>query len=89
MAVITVRLSEKEKASLEKYGKISDVVRDAIRMYINDRKARKAFKELEELQRRHPVKTTTEEIVEPGKIVGKKGHDKIIAELDHLRSEWR
>lgn len=63
MTVITVRLSDKEKASLEKYGKVSDVVRDAIHMYINNRKAREAIEELKELQRKYPVKTTTEEIV--------------------------
>ena len=63
MTVITVRLSEKEKESLAKYGKISDVVRDAIRMYINNKKAREAIEELKELQRRYPIKTTTEEIV--------------------------
>ena len=63
MTIITVRLSEKEKASLEKYGKISDVVRDAISMYINNKKAREAIEELKELQRKYPIKTTTEEIV--------------------------
>jgi Arc/MetJ-type ribon-helix-helix transcriptional regulator len=63
MTVITVRLSEKEKAALEKYGKISDVVRDAIRLYINDKKAREAIEELKEIQRKYPVNTTTEEIV--------------------------
>lgn len=62
-AVVTVRLSEKEKAALEKYGKISDVVRDAIRLYINDKKAREAIEELKEIQRKYPVNTTTEEIV--------------------------
>lgn len=63
MAVITVRLSEKEKTSLEKYGKISDVVRDAIRLYINDKKARDALKRLEHYQKKNPVTTTTDEIV--------------------------
>ena len=63
MTLITVRLSEKEKANLEKYGKISDVVRDAIRMYVNDKKAREALKKLEEYQRKNPVTTTTEEMV--------------------------
>jgi Arc/MetJ-type ribon-helix-helix transcriptional regulator len=63
MAVVTVRLSEKEKATLEKYGKISDVVRDAIRLYINNKKTRDALKRLEEYQKKNPVTTTTEEIV--------------------------
>lgn len=63
MTVITVRLSEKEKASLEKYGKISDVVRDAIRLYINNKKARDALKKLEVYQKKNPVTTSTDEIV--------------------------
>ena len=63
MTVITVRLSEKEKASLEKYGKISDVVRDAIHMYVNNKKAREVLEKLEEYQRKNSITTTTEEIV--------------------------
>jgi hypothetical protein len=63
MTAITVRLSEKEKSALEKYGKISDVVRDAIRMYINDKQATEALKRLEEYQKKNPISTTTEEIV--------------------------
>jgi len=63
MTVITVRLSENEKNSLEKYGKISDVVRDAIKMYVNNKKAREALKKLEEYQKKNPVTTTTDEIV--------------------------
>lgn len=62
MTIITVRLSEKEKTALEKYGRISDVVRDAISMYVNNRKAREAIEELKDLQRRYPVKTTAGEI---------------------------
>jgi hypothetical protein len=62
MTTVTVRLSEKEKAQLEKYGKISDVIRDALQMYINNKKAREALKKLAEYQKRNPVTTTTEEI---------------------------
>jgi flagellar basal body-associated protein FliL len=36
MAVITIRLSKKDKAVLEECGKLPDVVRKAIRMYINN-----------------------------------------------------
>lgn len=63
MTVITVRLSEKEKSSLEKYGKISDVVRQAIRVYLNDKKSREALKKLEQYQKKNPVATTRKEIV--------------------------
>ena len=63
MTVITFRLSEKEKTTLEKYGKISDVVRDAIRLYIDNKKAKEAVRTLKELQRKYHVNTTTDEIV--------------------------
>lgn len=62
--MITVRLSEKEKAKLEKYGKISDVVRDAIRTYVNNKKARKAVKRLAKYQKKNTITTTMEEILE-------------------------
>ncbi len=63
MAIITVRLSEKEKTGLEKYGKISDVIRDAIRLYVNDKKARDALKRMEEWQKKNTIATTSDEIV--------------------------
>jgi Arc/MetJ-type ribon-helix-helix transcriptional regulator len=63
MTVITVRLSSKEKASLEKYGKISDVIRQAIRVYLNDMNSREALKKLEQYQKKHPIATTRKEIV--------------------------
>ena len=63
MTIITVRLSEKEKASLEKYGKISDVVRQAIHNYLNDRKAREVLRKLEQYQKQNPIETDREEIV--------------------------
>ena len=61
--VITVRLTEEEKKELESYGKISDVVRDAIRLYINKRKTNVLFRQLEEFQKNHPIKTSRDEIV--------------------------
>lgn len=63
MAIITVRLSEEEKTGLEKYGKISDVIRDAIRLYVNDKKARDALKRMEEWQKKNTIATTSDEIV--------------------------
>ncbi|MEM4252551.1 MAG: hypothetical protein QXE84_03405 [Candidatus Nitrosotenuis sp.] len=62
MATINVRLSDEEKSTLEKYGKISDVVREAIRLYINNKKSVETLKKLKEYQKKNRV-TTTEEIV--------------------------
>ena len=61
--VITVRLTEDEKKELESYGKISDIVRDALRLYIKKRKTDQLFKELEEFQKKHPIKISRDEIV--------------------------
>jgi hypothetical protein len=61
--VITVRLTEDEKKELESYGKISDIVRDAIRLYIKKRKTDQLFKELEEFQKKHRIKISRDEIV--------------------------
>ncbi|MEM3171957.1 MAG: hypothetical protein QXE82_00265 [Candidatus Nitrosotenuis sp.] len=62
MATINVRLSDKEKLALEKYGKISDIVREAIHLYINNRKSAEILKKLKEYQQKGRV-STTEEIV--------------------------
>jgi Arc/MetJ-type ribon-helix-helix transcriptional regulator len=61
--VITVRLTEDEKKELESYGKISDIVRDALRLYIKKRKTDQLFKELEEFQKKHRIKISRDEIV--------------------------
>ena len=61
--MITVRLTEDEKKELESYGKISDIVRDALRLYIKKRKTDQLFKELEEFQKKHRIKISRDEIV--------------------------
>ncbi len=61
MPVITVRISDEERRQLRGRGKISDVVREAIRFYINSRKREKALRKLKELQERYKVKTSVAE----------------------------
>ncbi|MGH9877757.1 MAG: hypothetical protein ACRD5H_08970 [Nitrososphaerales archaeon] len=61
MPVITVRISDEEKRQLRRRGKISDVIREAIRFYINSGKREKALRKLEELQKRYRVKTSVAE----------------------------
>lgn len=58
MATINVRLSDKEKLALAKYGKISDIVREAIHLYINNRKSVEILKQLKEYQQKGPITTT-------------------------------
>lgn len=63
MTVITIRISEKDKHTLERYGKISDVVRDAIQLYVNNKKSLESLKKLKEFQSKNPIATTTQELV--------------------------
>ena len=48
---ITVRLSEKERKAQAKHGKISDVVRDAVRFYLREKDTRRVIGRLRELQK--------------------------------------
>jgi len=57
---ITVRLSEKERKELAKHGKISDVVRDALSLYLQAKNSRRIIDRLKELQK-SPVRTTISE----------------------------
>lgn len=58
---ITIRLSEEELRELKKHGRISDVVRRALRLYMQSESRRQAVMRLRELQSSVKVRTTTEE----------------------------
>lgn len=60
-STITVRLSEKERRELKKYGKISEVVREALHLYLRDRASRRIVSRLKELQRMTKVQTKIED----------------------------
>jgi Arc/MetJ-type ribon-helix-helix transcriptional regulator len=47
---LTVRLSEHEKQELQKHGTLSDVVREAIRLYLRNKNSRRTIARLKELQ---------------------------------------
>lgn len=64
MPTISVRISDKEKETLLRYGKVSKTVREAIGQYLNLKKSQTLLVKLEELQRRNLVKTTTLQEVE-------------------------
>ena len=50
-STITVRLSEKEKKALAKHGKISDVVREALSLYLREKDSTRIISRLRELQK--------------------------------------
>lgn len=60
---VCVRLSEDEKRQLKKYGKISDALREGMKLYLSKKKSEELFCKLEKLQSENPIKTSTEEEV--------------------------
>jgi hypothetical protein len=60
VTTISVRISEKEKAALRKHGKISQVVKEAIDLYLSSKESRRALRKLKDLQRRESVKTSAQ-----------------------------
>ena len=63
MKTVCVRMSEEEKRELEKYGRLSDVLRAAMRLYLNTKKSDEVLGRLRQLQAKNPIKTSDEEIV--------------------------
>jgi hypothetical protein len=63
MPTITVRISDEEKKRLLKRGKLSKSVREALQLYLNMAKSGDLIAELEELQRKNPIRTTSVEEV--------------------------
>jgi hypothetical protein len=63
MPTISVRISEEEKKKLLRYGPLSDTVRDAIELYVRDRKSREFVRRLKRFQQENPVKVDRDELV--------------------------
>lgn len=60
---VCVRLSDEEKKELQKYGSLSQVLREAMKFYLNNKKSQEILIKLGELQAKNPVKISNEEIV--------------------------
>jgi hypothetical protein len=63
MPTISVRISEQERKKLLRYGPLSDTVREALDLYIRDKKSREFVKRLRQFQQENPVKVDPDEIV--------------------------
>jgi len=63
MPTISVRITEEEKRRLLRYGSLSDTVREALELYMKDRKSRDVLRKLAQFQREHPVNVDSDEIV--------------------------
>jgi Arc/MetJ-type ribon-helix-helix transcriptional regulator len=57
---LTVRLSEREKQELQKHGSLSDVVREAIRLYLRTKNSKRTISRLNELQK-EPISTSIDD----------------------------
>ncbi|HEX7482214.1 MAG TPA: hypothetical protein VF350_01940 [Candidatus Bathyarchaeia archaeon] len=63
MKTISVRISEEEKRQLKKYGKLSDTLREGMKLYLNKKKSEEILFKLEKLQSESHIKTSIEEEV--------------------------
>ena len=63
MKTVSVRISEEEKRQLKKYGKLSDTLREGMKLYLNKKKSDELLCKLEKLQSETQIKTSIEEEV--------------------------
>jgi len=63
MKSVSVRISEEEKRQLKKYGKLSDTLREGMKLYLNKKKSDELLIKLEKLQSESQIKTSIEEEV--------------------------
>jgi hypothetical protein len=63
MPTISVRITDKERKRLLRYGPISDTLREAIELYIRNKKSREFVGKLKHFQDENPVKVDPDEIV--------------------------
>jgi len=63
MKTVSVRISEEEKCQLKKYGKLSDTLREGMKLYLNKKKSDDLLCKLEKMQSESEIKTSIEEEV--------------------------
>ena len=61
MKTVSVRISEEEKRQLKKYGKLSDTIREGMKLYLNKKKSDELLCKLEKMQSESQVKTSIDE----------------------------
>ena len=63
MKTVSVRISEEEERELKKYGRLSDTLREGMKLYLNKKKSDALLCKLEKLQSESQIKTSVEEEV--------------------------
>ena len=60
---VCFRIADEEKRQLQKYGKLSDTLREAMKLYLNTKKSDELLRKLADLQAKNPVRMSPDEIV--------------------------
>ena len=63
MKTVSVRISEEDKRQLKKYGRLSDTLREGMKLYLYKKKSDELLCKLEKLQSESQIKTSIEEEV--------------------------
>ena len=63
MKIVSVRISDEERRQLKKYGKLSDALREGMKLYLNKKKSDDLLCKLEKMQSESEIKTSIEEEV--------------------------
>ena len=63
LKMVSVRISEEEKRQLKKYGKLSDTLREGMKLYLNKKRSDELLCKLEKLQSESKTKISIEEEV--------------------------
>jgi len=63
MPIISVRITDEERKKLLRYGPLSDTLREAIGLYLGNKKSREFVEKLKQFQEDNPVEVDPDEIV--------------------------
>jgi hypothetical protein len=63
MPTISVRITDEERKKLLRYGPLSETVREALELYMRNKKSREFVQKLRQFQQENPVKVDPDEIV--------------------------
>ncbi len=63
MKTVSVRISDEEKRQLKKYGRLSDTLREGMKLYLNKKKTDELLCKLEKMQSESQIKTSIDEEV--------------------------
>ncbi len=63
MPIVSIRITDEERKKLLRCGPLSDTLREAIDIYLRNKKSREFVEKLKQFQEENPVKVDRDEIV--------------------------